>query len=401
MRLESVGDPLLVQPRGYEGSGLSTRPQGQLIEVVSCDPGRTNLTFRPALYWDPGSDVVVHRFYGTAFMQNHVRLCGLEDFRLHHNGALGDHAVRLERTDRCWVSNVEVTNSKVAGIWLVFGYRCELFGNYVHHSAMSGSGRGYGILVQGKSTQCKIENNTIDETAAAILIDDGSAGNVIAYNYSHGCKFYTPGWMIHAFGTHSSHPMFNLFEGNVGPNHFSDFIHGSSSHATLYRNRLTGWGLDEVYNAQNFAIQFQAWNRFGTFVGNVLGTTNARVFEMEGSYDFSTPAIWCWGYNAGNQYDPEVKQTAWRHMNYDTLTKTNSGIQLATNDTTLPDSLYLKSKPSWFGALMWPPIDPRRPAYSSCLTNIPAGYRYFYGRPPSLGPVPDAPNPQVSGVSRD
>jgi len=369
---ESSGDPAFVQPQGYEGGVWNPRPQGQLIEVVGFGTGRTNLTFRPPLYWDAGTNVVVHRIYGNASYPNFVRLIGLEDFRLHHNNALGNYAVRLERVDRCWMSNVEVTNSKVAGVLLTSGYRCELFGNYIHHSTMSGSGGGYGILMQGKSTQCRVENNILDELAGTLLVDDGSAGNVIAYNYSHGIQFYTMGWQGTHFGTHSSHPMFNLFEGNVGPNHLSDFIHGSSSHATLYRNRLLGWGLDTVYARQNFAVMFDAYNRHANFVGNVLGTPRAAAYEMERQYDFATSAIWVFGYNGGRTYDPDAKATAWRHMNYDTLTATNGGVRWATNDTTLPDSLYLATKPSWFSNVVWPPIHPVGPVTNS----IPAQLRF-------------------------
>jgi hypothetical protein len=103
---------------------------------------------------------------------------------------------------------------------------------------------------------------------------------------------------------------------------------------------------------------------------------------MEGSYNFTTPAIWVFGYNGGGAYDPLTKATAWRHMNWDAVTSTNNGVVWGTNSYTLPDSLYLASKPAYFGALTWPPVDPANPVYSSSRTNIPAGYRFINGTNP-------------------
>ena len=42
-----------------------------------------------------------------------------------------------------------------------------------------------------------------------------------------------------------------------------------------------------------------------------------------------------------------------------------------------PDSLYLSSKPAWFGNLMWPPFNPL--SHNPTLDAIPAGYRYVHG----------------------
>lgn len=42
--------------------------------------------------------------------------------------------------------------------------------------------------------------------------------------------------------------------------------------------------------------------------------------------------------------------------------------------TPLPNSLYRSTKPSWFGALAWPPFDPAAPNQS--FEAIPAGYRF-------------------------
>ncbi len=43
---------------------------------------------------------------------------------------------------------------------------------------------------------------------------------------------------------------------------------------------------------------------------------------------------------------------------------------------TLPNSLYLDSKPAWFGTMQWPPYGPYSPSYNR--ESIPAGYRYYH-----------------------
>jgi len=57
--------------------------------------------------------------------------------------------------------------------------------------------------------------------------------------------------------------------------------------------------------------------------------------------------------------------------------------------TTLPQSLYLATKPAWFGTLVWPPFDPTAPNVS--YDAIPAGYRYVHGVDPPAASGPQAP----------
>jgi hypothetical protein len=62
---------------------------------------------------------------------------------------------------------------------------------------------------------------------------------------------------------------------------------------------------------------------------------------------------------------------------------------------TLPDSLYLSSKPAWFGGLAWPPFDPQNPVQS--YEAIPAGYRYVHRVDLSS---PDLPNTNRTTVEQ-
>jgi hypothetical protein len=53
---------------------------------------------------------------------------------------------------------------------------------------------------------------------------------------------------------------------------------------------------------------------------------------------------------------------------------------------SIPNSLYLSSKPSFFGSLAWPPFSPTNPV--QLHDAIPAGYRYVHGKEP---PAEDNP----------
>jgi hypothetical protein len=79
--------------------------------------------------------------------------------------------------------------------------------------------------------------------------------------------------------------------------------------------------------------------------------------------------------------DTAVLGTTIRKGNYN---YGSSSMQQLANGETLPSSLYLTSKPAWFGNLNWPPIDPANPpaapqtyGASNPVNNIiPAAYRF-------------------------
>lgn len=90
-------------------------------------------------------------------------------------------------------------------------------------------------------------------------------------------------------------------------------------------------------------------------------------------------------YNFVGGLDADVKATLLRHKNYDYYTDSvticndannTEGCQSATNvavEDTIPDSLFLSQKPSWWCAeTTWPPVNPDTATYS----KIPAQRRY-------------------------
>jgi len=67
----------------------------------------------------------------------------------------------------------------------------------------------------------------------------------------------------------------------------------------------------------------------------------------------------------------------YRHGNYDYVTGT-VGWDATNANHTLPDSLYLASKPAFFGANPWPWVDP---VGTTKLYTLPAKARWDSGKP--------------------
>jgi len=122
--------------------------------------------------------------------------------------------------------------------------------------------------------------------------------------------------------------------------------------------------------------------RYYNIVGNVLGTTGYEtIYEIIGNFTYTgSKSIYRLGFidagdadAAGN--DSQVKSTLLRHGNWDSVT---NGVVWDPNiaDHVIPDSLYLKAKPSWFGTLAFPPYGPD---LTPMTGQIPAEVRYKQG----------------------
>jgi hypothetical protein len=179
----------------------------------------------------------------------------------------------------------------------------------------------------------------------------------------------------------------NLYEGNNMSGHRQDITHGSHIFETLFRNHLDGHKNNPPANA-NSIIQAESLSRFTNVVGNVLGDTGyiTTYLTDQGRNDASIYETGDRGDNSGVivPLDPNVKRTLFRFGNWDTKTNatrfcgnsSNTGWSTTCSSTTevpttianypnqlpstetLPASLYMSTKPSWFGAVAWPPIGP-------------------------------------------
>jgi hypothetical protein len=195
-------------------------------------------------------------------------------------------------------------------------------------------------------------------------------GNVIGYNYMED------GWISYASGfvetglnaSHMTTPHYELFEGNQSFNFDGDSTWGNSVYITVFRNHLTGKRrsiapLSFLDQGNARAIGAMKGHQWYTFIGNVLGTENQNPspntsYAYETTYPWNDDPVGMWrlGYENGvwGPEDLRVRNTAIRDGNFDYFTKT---VKWDRTPQAIPDSLYLTSKPAFFGNNPWPWVD--------------------------------------------
>ena len=248
----------------------------------------------------------------------------------------------------------------------------------------------YSLAIYNTSSFNLIESNVFYDVTDAI-ISQSSSGNVIAYNYTNNVhKTQDLGsWFWSDTHTHTTHIAKCLYEGNHSQGITFDEVGGSASHNTIFRSRITGWdesGDQDTTTSNNGAIVIYSTNKYMNMIGNVLGKSGFSNY-----YDSTSGSQKCIYYYEGGQSDPSWTGS-YRHRNYNYYTSTikdcgdsgEPGCQSESSDTTLPNSLYLSSKPSWFGDQTWPPVDPTSPTLTSG-NRIPAKVFYDTGSWPEEG----------------
>jgi hypothetical protein len=378
--IDQLNDPQLVDPVGFEGlcnycGRLNgTRARGQIVEVTALNGNLVSLNL--PLYYTLSSSLQPQATQVDAGSM--VRWAGVEDLTITESQAVVDYLIEMDGAQYCWLRNIEVERVNQRAVWLIESLQNEIRES-TFHNAINGFGRsyGYGILTDMYSSANLIENNILRTLDGGFLMAAGGAsGNVFAYNYMIDSRFDDPWWLTASPSiSHAPHPSMNLWEGNIGIQAAADCIHGSSSHNTLFRCRFSGWQ-DSTITSNNNAIELQYKNTFMNVVGCILGTSG-----HSDTYETAYPApggntlrnIWRLGYGGPSWAgDTTVKATLLRHLNYDYVTKKTDADSRITV-ANLPSSLYLSSKPAWWGNTPWPPIGPD---VSGMVNKIPAQLRY-------------------------
>ena len=326
--IDQLNDPQLVDPVGHEGlcnycgRKDGTRARGQWVEIIG-KTGNT-ITMNLPLYWSLNSSLMPQATLANA--QSMVRGAGIEDLTLTESQPAVEFMIEMDGAQYSWVRNVEITRVNRRAIWLIESLQNEIRDCYIH-DAIGGFGRdrGYGVLIDAYSSANLVENNifkTMD--GGGVMAAGGASGNVVAYNYMTDARFDDAWWLTCAPSiSHATHPSMNLWEGNVGVQAVADFIHGSSSHNTIYRSRFSGWQ-NETSTANNNAIELQYKNTYMNILGCILGT-EGKSSTYEVSYpddaDNSLMTIWRLGYGGVDWAgDTNVKATLLRHGNFDYVT---------------------------------------------------------------------------------
>lgn len=419
-----LGDDLVTKEAGGQACDHCSRSTGNRVMtqcvLITGKSGNT-ITFEPGLYYGRSAALTPQAFsLGLS-----GEWIGVEDMKISSVTADGGYAdgntFHMEVAKYCWVKNVESDFTSGDHVRCVSSFRCEVRDSYFHDAYVHGPGQTEGGIMLGFSSGCLYENNIIRRAHAPIYINWGASGNVIGYNYTD--NNYNTLNPTHFFGGiywHGAHPMMNLIEGNVVERIFQDNVWGNASHETVFRNYITGVQTHcPPYDARGaeqtastvwpFYARFVVYLGWGSrnfnFVGNVLGApdfvTNwsssagpGNGTPIDAEYSILPPEeyspyqipswLWVAGYGSTSEHtEIEAWDSTLKHGNWDVVTETviwDGSIA----DHTIPESLYLPSKPAWFGTLAWPPFNSSNPSAAS-VDDIPAGYRYLNGSDPPAG----------------
>ena len=371
---------------------------GQMLLISNVNTETNTIQFEPALYWTYTSGLNPY----VEEVQGAIQYAGLEDVYVDNVFEQTVISIRMQGIRYSWIKNIE-SNYGQRHIEVDLSYRCEIRDSYLrnHHNYVPNH---YCLLMGTFSTANLVENNIFYNTkGGTMLVGWGAAGNVFGYNYTK-YTWYQNSYMLEAeLNHHGGHPMMNLWEGNTAQMLQADSYWGSISHNTFYRNfmkRELEMPDRALYN--RYAMILQSNCTHFNVLGNVMGFPGMEgIYEVENqTASGSTAAIYKLGYttfgdNNPEGNDPEVKETLLRHGNFnyiDNATRWDPDI----SNHELPPSLYLDSKPAFFGTTPWPPVGPDVSGYTQ---KIPAQNR-FEAMVNADHESPDIPqNLEVSPVS--
>jgi hypothetical protein len=373
---EPGDDPL---PRAAAWFSRAGRPIAEVKEVASVVGNVVSFTTPLHIGYRTS-----HAAQLTRYPAGHVREAGLEDLTV-TGGGHGN--VRFECAAASWMRHVESTAWLGEGVSVDNSFRVEVRDSYVHDAAwLQPGGGGYAISLSGGAAEVLIENNIVRQANKMMVARSAGAGSVVGYNsMDDGLIASDRDWVETGIGgSHMAGSHHILFEGNQSFNYDSDNTHGSAILHTVFRNHLTGLrrSFEGLRNAR--ACGLMSGSRWHSFVGNVLGTEGRMDgWTYEGGLPWTVPAVWKLGYDPGHweqSADPLVTSSVLREGNFDYLTRQ---VHWDTQPRELPPSLYLRTKPAFFGSRPWPWVDATGPRK---LETLPARVRLDAGTP--LAPTP-------------
>ncbi len=378
---------------GWTRTGELSR--GQIVEVVGVR-GDT-IIISPRLYGDYTNSPIAVPFNMSA------TYTGVEDLQVYANNTGYDADFGMIRCAYCWVKGVESNYTDGDYVEILWGFRDEVRESYFSNSFTHSAGQhDSGIHLGLKTSASLVENNIVDRARVAFDVGWGAAGNVIAYNYTHG-EFASsaPDVVVGGFRTHGAHPQYNLLEGNVLTTIEEDPIWGSSSHTTAFRNWVVGTNhvcaplrgrgaVDCSRENGHFgfqaarAIQISYLGLMNNFVGNVLGSAQMQAltshkrplvqvaaieYPAERSYDAAAYG-WSFGYGpledsgagsgcSGGAPPCHLAATSSSNVLHGNYNNIDGSIEWAKAlSHSLPPSFYLSHQPAWWGSMPFPSTGP-------------------------------------------
>jgi hypothetical protein len=383
--------------------GEPDRPIGQVLEIESVTGD--HVTFTTALHADfkVADAAQMTRYADNGLpITRPVERSGIEDLYVEYGeGGDGGGNIHLFATKACWVKNVESNHSEGHSVNLDGTFRSEVRDSFFHSTVNPNpGGSGYGMGMNTYASDNLFENNISWNFNKVVVMRKTGGGNVVAYNYmedGYGAGYPTI-VEVGLNGSHMTTSHHELFEGNQSFNFDSDSVWGNSIDITAFRNHLTSLRrsllpgtadgvrvpLTDQLNRRAVGLTINQW--WYSFVGNVLGYPAGYlqyppmpahlVYEWQGAAGNSGVFMWQLGYD-GEKWvatpDAKVVSTTIRHGNYDYASKAIVWDKKIPS-RVLPASLYLTSKPDFFGSSPWPWVTPENPRQQ--VWTLPARARF-------------------------
>jgi hypothetical protein len=378
--IDQVADPSVTQwsPRQPPGDGSRRwfnrmdRPLGQIMEIQSVSGNTVTFTTPFHITYKAGFAAQLTRFsqIENGPVMQAVKYAGVEDLYL-YGGSGGQGNIWLNIAAYSWIKNIESDFHDGQSVAIIASFRSVVRDSYIHSTQNPNpGGGGYGLGFQWLSADNLVENNIVWNMNNVMVMEASGGGNVIGYNYMEDA------WISYALDStgsglnaaHMTTPHYELFEGNQSFNFDGDSTWGNSVYITVFRNHLTCkrrsippvGPLIDGSNRRCIGLEYGQW--WYSFVGNVLGYSGMTPQWFFWTYDSQwpwrdDPAVWRLGYNHEDwnaQPDQKVRSTAIREGNFDYIT---NQVHWTSAPQQLPASLYLDSKPAFFGSNPWPWVD--------------------------------------------
>ena len=333
-----------------------------------------------------------------------VIYAGVESMTMEETGAkdsgAGNGYVWYNLASYSWMQNVETAYAGGIHITLDGGTHNQIEGCTIHHACggYTQGGGAYGISVQEYTSSSLFDNNISYYLNKPFVFRTDGGSNVLAYNYMDdaqlGANCY---WQELAIDEHLAGAHMDLMEGNYAPHIGTSNTWGGAENFTFFRNYSSSQMLT-VQPYQTTDVRSVEINKGCTsynFLGNVLGESGLSGAAFEGSLyvgvgtTCSAATMWALGSvlnscDYGDTVTMDISETVngdagttIRHGNFDYVT--NSTIWESTipggnaSIHTLPSSLYLTSKPTWWGSNPWPWVGPD---LSPKVNTLPAQARF-------------------------
>jgi hypothetical protein len=417
--IDQLNDGVTVTSAGSEGSCTwcdngqgGTRTQGQIVEVTSVSGNTVGIN--PGLFVS-----YILTPHATPFTA--TKYAGVEALQVSANqtGAFTNFAINT--CAYCWLNGVEGNYADGDHVEVDFSYHGIIMNSYFSNAYTHAPGTyDSDLTLRNKSTGMLVQNNIFERLHVSMMLEWGAAGNVFAYNYSLGnFDSGSPNAAMNDVDMHGAHPQFNLFEGNDVMSYGQDNIWGSSANNTFFRNwargttkacnptsgrgtvscaplgtqglsSVNGWWEFQGVRAVNATYEVSNMND----VGNVIGSSDMASLHAYGNSSVMPEVPMAWAIcgsspcGAGSRsYDQSVygyafgyaesgsdgsgtgcaggtgicySLTPWTtfflHGDYSNITSNVTWNPGTTQ--TLPTSLYLTAKPSWWGNVPFPAIGP-------------------------------------------